>query len=87
MGCGAPRLRAAGPGGASHTIPRTQLAVLSGLCGSKAECSRLIKGGGLYLNNVRVTSRAAMVTRSDLMLNGTRVVLRSGKRRQVVVIV
>ena len=59
--------------------------MLSGLCNSKGECRRLVQGGGLYLNNVRITSLKHTVSHKDLVVDGTRFLLRSGKRRRVVV--
>ncbi len=56
------------------------LMVKVGFTKSKGEARRLIKGGGLYLNNQRVTSQDAKVTSDDL-LDGSVMVLRSGKKR------
>jgi tyrosyl-tRNA synthetase len=55
------------------------LAVLGGLAASKGEARRLIEGGGVYLNNRRVSESAKMVTAADA-LHGRFLVLRRGQR-------
>jgi tyrosyl-tRNA synthetase len=55
------------------------LAVLSGLAASKNEARRLIDGGGVYLNNRRVTAPAQAVTATDA-LHSRFLVLRRGQK-------
>jgi len=69
-------LAAADVGGA----PVVDVAAASGFCRSKGEARRLVEGGGLYLNNVRVTAIDAAV-RPDDVIDGRLLVLRSGKKR------
>jgi tyrosyl-tRNA synthetase len=51
----------------------------SGVFRSKGEARRMIKGGGVYLNNVRVTDSARPVTLEDA-IEGRYLVLRRGKK-------
>jgi tyrosyl-tRNA synthetase len=67
------------PAGDVEGAPVTDLAAASGLCGSKGEARRLIAGGGLYLNNVKVADVAAVVESSDIVDDRV-LVLRSGKK-------
>ena len=60
------------------------LVAASGLCKSKGEARRLVKNGGLYLNNNRVTDLDLVVKDSDIV-DGKLVVLRSGKRNYFLV--
>ncbi|KAF9933133.1 tyrosyl-tRNA synthetase [Linnemannia zychae] len=55
-----------------------QLAVESGLCLSKSEAKRLVKSGGLYINNVKVTDATYHISNKD-WIDGIVCVLRSGK--------
>lgn len=55
------------------------VAVTSGACGSKGEARRLIAGGGLYVNNVRVPDAEAKIGESDIV-DGSVLVLRSGRK-------
>jgi tyrosyl-tRNA synthetase len=57
----------------------SHLLVLTGLCGSRGEASRLIREGGAYLNNRRLTPPDELVFDYDL-LHGTWVILRKGKK-------
>jgi len=50
-----------------------------GVCSSKGQARRDIEGGGIYLNNERLTDAARRITTSDLLF-GTYVLLRKGKR-------
>ena len=52
----------------------------SSLADSKSDARRAIKGGGVYLNNRRVTAISARVTAQDA-LGGEFVVLRRGRKR------
>jgi tyrosyl-tRNA synthetase len=49
-----------------------------------AECRRLIKGGGLYLNNEKIESEAAIVT-SAMLLDDKLLLLRTGRRNNFIV--
>ncbi|HSM56761.1 MAG TPA: tyrosine--tRNA ligase, partial [Candidatus Sulfomarinibacteraceae bacterium] len=61
-------------------VPVVTLLANSGLASSKGEAKRDIKGGGIYLNNVRVTDRGRMATLDDA-LEGQFLVLRKGRKR------
>lgn len=63
----------------------TELLVKTGLCSSKSDAARLIRGGGLYVNNVKFEDGNSAVE-SVLDLDG-RVLIRKGKKtyHQVVV--
>jgi tyrosyl-tRNA synthetase len=60
------------------------LVAASGLCKSKGEARRLVKNGGLYLNNNRVTDMNITVNDSDI-IDGKLILLRSGKRNYFLV--
>lgn len=64
-------------------LPAVDLLLAAGLAESKGAARRLIEGGGAYLNQERLTARA--VTGADLV-DGA-IVLRSGKKRYVKVVV
>jgi tyrosyl-tRNA synthetase len=64
--------------------PVLNVAAEAGLCKSRGEARRLIQSGGLYLNNVRVAAPEATVTDGDI-IDGRMLVLRSGKKRYLVV--
>jgi tyrosyl-tRNA synthetase len=55
------------------------LLVEGGLSAGKGAARRLIEGGGVYLNNVRVESSDRIVTKDDLVA-GASLVLRQGKK-------
>lgn len=59
-------------------------AVRIGACKSKAEAKRLVKAGGLYVNNARVTSVSQLIAADDLV-DGEVLLLRTGRRRQFLV--
>ena len=62
-------------------------AVQSGLIASKGEATRLIKQGGLYVNDRRLSEGASRITAQDL-IGGRVLVLRKGQRdRRVIRIV
>ncbi len=61
----------------------TELLVHAGLCPSKGQARKDIEGGGIYLNNVRVTESARAVTTADLLF-GRYLLLRKGKRTYAV---
>lgn len=60
-----------------------ELFVESGLCPSKGQARKDLEGGGLYLNNERITESARMVTTADLLF-GRHLLLRKGRRNYVV---
>jgi len=51
----------------------------SGLCDSKSAARRLIKEGGAYINNERVTDESLILQKSQL-IKGNLILLRKGKR-------
>ena len=67
-------------------LPAVELLVHSGLCQSKGQARKDIEGGGIYLNNVRVTEAQGTVTAAQLLF-GKHLLLRKGKRNYVVVTV
>ncbi len=77
----------------THTLPRAtadtgvgilDLFVEAGLCKSKGEARRLIRGGGAYINNAKISDETATVTINDF--TDERLTLRAGKknRRRIV---
>jgi tyrosyl-tRNA synthetase len=69
---------------ASEGVPIGRLVVESGLEASSSAAVRLIRGGGLYLNEARVGDERARVT-ADQAIDGKVFVLRKGKRDRRVV--
>jgi tyrosyl-tRNA synthetase len=65
-------------------LTATALVTLSGLAASKGEATRLIKQGGIYLNDRRVTDERSAVTLDDA-IGGRVIVLRKGQRDRRVV--
>lgn len=71
----------------SASIPRAQaigmavvdMAVAATLSSSKGEARRLIANGGLYINNIKVSDAAAVISEGQLIENRI-LVLRSGKK-------
>ncbi len=61
----------------------TDLLVLSGLCPSKGQARKDLEGGGINLNNTRVTEIARAATANDLLF-GKYLLLRKGKRTYAV---
>jgi tyrosyl-tRNA synthetase len=59
----------------------TQLAVRAGLAASGSQATQLVRGGGLYLNDVRVTDERQRVTAEDA-LKGWLLYLRKGQRER-----
>ena len=74
-----PRERFGGPG-----LPIAEVLVQSGLSPSKGQARKDIEGGGIYLNNTRVTEAGRQVATSDLLF-GRYLLLRKGKRSYVLV--
>ena len=62
----------------------TDLLVHAGLCPSKGQARKDVEGGGINLNNARVSDVARSVTSADLLF-GKYVLLRKGKRTYAVV--
>jgi tyrosyl-tRNA synthetase len=62
----------------------TELAVNAGLVASKGEASRLIKQGGLYVNDRRLTEERGQVTMADAIGRSV-IVLRKGQRERRIV--
>jgi len=58
---------------------------LSKLCASKSDARRMIEGGGIYLNEEKVTDTRAMLTSADLKEGYA--LLRKGKKNYVKVVV
>jgi tyrosyl-tRNA synthetase len=54
------------------------------LASSRSEATRLIKSGGVYVNNVRASDEKALLTAADA-IGGQVIVLRKGRREQHVV--
>jgi tyrosyl-tRNA synthetase len=65
-------------------VAAAELAVTTGLVASKGEATRLIKQGGLYLNDRRLTDERGQVTVADA-LEGSVIVLRKGQRERRIV--
>jgi tyrosyl-tRNA synthetase len=61
-----------------------ELMSVTGLAASKGEASRLIRGGGVYLNDARVTDERGRLT-LDQAIDGRLFVLRKGQRSRHVV--
>jgi tyrosyl-tRNA synthetase len=61
-------------------VPLTEVLVTSSLAPSKAEARRLVGGGGVYLNNIRVTDDKSTVT-LDHSVEGRFFVLRKGQKQ------
>jgi len=82
---GVPRLSL--PRSTLLSMPLVELAVRVGMVRTKAEARRLIAGGGFYFNNTRVDNDARVVEEKDLLAKGRICVLRSGKKKQFVIMV
>jgi len=68
---------------ASPGVALPEVLVHVGLCPSKGQARKDVEGGGVYLNNERVTDAVRPVTTSDLLF-GKYVLLRKGKRTYAV---
>ncbi|OEL35790.1 Tyrosine--tRNA ligase, chloroplastic/mitochondrial [Dichanthelium oligosanthes] len=64
--------------------PLVDLAVSTGLLASKSAVKRLIKQGGLYLNNIRIDSEDKLVEEGDIV-DGKVLLLSAGKKNKMVV--
>jgi tyrosyl-tRNA synthetase len=65
-------------------VPATEMAVSSGLAASKGEASRLIKQGGFYVNDRRLTDERGRITMDDAIGREV-IVLRKGARERRIV--
>jgi tyrosyl-tRNA synthetase len=65
-------------------VPVVELLAVSGLTGSKGEATRLIRSGGIYVNNRRVTDERARLRPGDA-IEGRLFVLRKGAKQNHVV--
>jgi tyrosyl-tRNA synthetase len=61
-------------------VPVVELLASSGLTSSKGEATRLIRGGGVYVNNRRITDERARLRPSDA-IDGRLFVLRKGVKQ------
>jgi tyrosyl-tRNA synthetase len=69
---------------ASPGIAVAEVMATTGLASSKGEAARLIKGGGVYLNDARVTDERGRIT-LEQAIDGRLLVLRKGQRSRHVV--
>jgi tyrosyl-tRNA synthetase len=65
-------------------VGAADLAVRAGLAASKGEATRLIKQGGLYVNDRRLNEERGQITMADA-IGGSVIVLRKGQRERCVV--
>ena len=65
-------------------IGASDLAVKAGLTASKGEAGRLIKQGGLYVNDRRLTDERGQITMGDA-IGGSVIVLRKGQRERRII--
>ncbi len=75
-----PSTEVAGARFAGEGLAMTELLATTGLAGSKGEAGRLIKGGGVYVNNRRVADERGRLT-ADQAIEGRLFVLRKGARQ------
>jgi tyrosyl-tRNA synthetase len=64
--------------------PLVDLAASTGLLASKSAVKRLIKQGGLYLNNMKIDSEDKLIEESDIV-DGKVLLLSAGKKNKMVV--
>ncbi|KAF8071273.1 Tyrosine--tRNA ligase [Scenedesmus sp. PABB004] len=72
------------PSSALVGAPLTEVMVASGMLKSKGEVRRLIRGGGVYLNNAKVSDELASVGPADL-IDGRLLLLAAGKKNKMLV--
>jgi tyrosyl-tRNA synthetase len=65
-------------------MPLVELLARVKLAASRSEATRLVRSGGVYVNNVRVSDEKARLTRSDA-IGGQIILLRKGRKDQHVV--
>ena len=61
-------------------LPMVGLLVDTGLASSKGDARRSIQGGGLYLNNERITDAGQTVTLTQ-SIDGQFLILRKGRKK------
>jgi tyrosyl-tRNA synthetase len=66
-------------------IPLVELLIHAGLCSSKGQARKDIEGGGVNLNNIRVTNSQHHVMAGDFLFHGKHILLRKGKKNYAVV--
>jgi tyrosyl-tRNA synthetase len=66
-------------------IPLVELLIHAGLCLSKGQARKDIEGGGINLNNMRMTNANQAVMAGDFLFHGKHILLRKGKKNYVVV--
>jgi tyrosyl-tRNA synthetase len=65
----------------AFTLTVVDILVKVGLQGSKGEARRMIKGGGVRINNIKVADEAAQLKPSDL-ISGRMLLLSAGKKNK-----
>jgi len=65
---------------AGEGVPVVELLAASGLTASKGEATRLIRGGGVYVNNGRITDERSRLRSGDA-IEGRLFVLRKGAKQ------
>jgi tyrosyl-tRNA synthetase len=66
------------------SMPVVELLFSTGVTGSKGEATRLIRGGGLYINERRITDEKEQV-RADQAIDGQLFVIRKGKKENFLI--
>jgi tyrosyl-tRNA synthetase len=69
---------------AGDGVAVVELLALSGLTASKGEATRLIRGGGVYVNNRRITDERARLRSADAIDNRFFVLRKGAKQNHVV---
>ena len=65
-------------------VTAVELLTVTKLAPSRSEAMRLVKGGGVYVNNVRVADEKARLTAGDA-IGGELFILRKGRKDQHIV--
>jgi len=65
---------------AGEGVPLADIMVKAGAASSKGEAARLVRGGGVYVNNRRVADERARLTAAQA-ISGRLFVLRKGQRQ------
>ena len=66
-------------------LTQTNFIIEAGFASSKSEAKRLIKGGGARVNDVKVDSESATVSRDDFDNEG-RLKISSGKKKNALIV-
>ncbi|MFC2069805.1 tyrosine--tRNA ligase [Chloroflexota bacterium] len=82
----APSVRMDKSGFRQDGMTLTELATSSGLVKSKGEARRLIEGGGIYLQNIRITDSRRIISIQDA-IEGQAFVLRKGQKEYRLVLI